>query len=102
MGEQYHRAQLLIEPDQHDEMRRIANREGRSISDVARELIELGLEKVAGDEAARAKRRGLALEHLSEIRKAALERHGEYGGNLIAEVRSGREVQLDQARTSDT
>jgi hypothetical protein len=101
MGERYHRSQLLLEPEQHERMRRIAEREGRSISDVARGLIGIGLKALARDEKARAQRSARALEHLSEIREAALARHGVYEGDLVAEVRSERERNLDQVRRGD-
>jgi hypothetical protein len=102
MGERYHRSQLLLEPEQHERMRRIAEREGRSISDVARGLIGIGLKALARDEKARTHRRAKALEQLSEIREAALARHGIYEGDLVAEVRSERERNLDQVRRGDT
>jgi hypothetical protein len=101
MGERYHRSQLLLEPEQHERMRRIAEREGRSISDVARGLIGIGLKMLARDEKARTKRRAKALAGLSEIREAALARHGVYEGDLVAEVRSERESNLDQVRRGD-
>jgi hypothetical protein len=101
MGERYHRSQLLLEPEQHERMRRIAEREGRSISDVARGLIGIGLKMLARDEKSRAQRRAKALEQLSKIREVALARHGIYKGGLVAEVRSEREGNLDQVRRGD-
>jgi hypothetical protein len=101
MGERYHRSQLLLEPEQHERMRRIAEREGRSISDVARGLIGIGLKMLARDEKARTQRRAKALDRLSEIREAVLARHGIYEGDLVAEVRSEREGNLDQVRRGD-
>jgi len=84
MGERYHRSQILLEPEQHERMRHIAKRESRSISDVAREVISIGLKVLANVEKARARRRSLALEHLGQIREAVLERHGVYEGDLVA------------------
>jgi hypothetical protein len=101
MGERYHRSQLLLEPEQHERMRRIAEREGRSISSVARVLIGIGLKALARDEKARTQRRAKALDRLSEIREAVLARHGVYEGDLVAEIRSERESNLDQVRRGD-
>ncbi len=100
MSERYHRSQLLLEPDQHDRLRQIARREGRSISDVAREAIRLGLKALARDQAARARRRAHALEHLAEIRAAAQEAFGVYERDLMAEVRFERERELERAQGS--
>ncbi len=98
MGERYHRAQILLEPEQHRQLRQIAEREGRSISDVARQLIANALEVAANLEAARALRRAQALERLSAIREAAHSRYGVYQGDLVAEARAEREETLDRAR----
>lgn len=94
MAEQYQRYQILLEPEQHDRMRHIADREDRSISDVARELIAVGLEALANDQKRLAERRGLALEHLNELREKAEDRYGDYEGDLVAEARSEREGEL--------
>jgi hypothetical protein len=71
-------------------MRNIAEREGRSISDVAHGLIRIGLEALASDEEAQARRRVAKLENLGEIRGAALETHRMYEGNLVAEALRAR------------
>ena len=39
----YHRTQVLIEPEQHNELEEIARREHRSLSDVVREMLEAQL-----------------------------------------------------------
>ncbi|MDX1599875.1 MAG: hypothetical protein R3191_00015 [Anaerolineales bacterium] len=101
MAERYHRAQLLLEPEQHDRMRHIARREDRSISAVAREVIGIGLSVLAKDEQARAERRELALAQLHEIREGAQARYGEYQGDLVDEVRSDRSRRLDAVRKQD-
>jgi hypothetical protein len=98
MSERYHRAQILLEPDQYRRLRRIAEREDRSISDVAREMVSIGLDVHARDEDVRDQRQSQALDQLRKIREAALARHGLYQGDLLAEVRSEREGDLDHAR----
>ena len=98
MAEPYYRAQLLLEPEQHQRLRRIAKREGRSISDVAREVVGIGLETLAADDEARARRRALALGHLDQIREAVRSRHGVFEGDLLGEARREREATMDRAR----
>ena len=96
MAENYYRAQILMEPGQHSALKRIAEREARSISDVARQVINLGLESLEKDHQARYERRGRALERLNQIREEAQSKYGVYHGDLIEEVRSERENGLDQ------
>ncbi len=98
MSERYRRSQLLLEPEQHERMREIAEREGRSISDVARGLIESGLKRLAADEQARFERSAAALDGLREIREAAQARYGIYSGDLLSEVRAQREEALDKVK----
>jgi len=98
MAERYHRAQILLDPGQHRVLREIAEREGRSISAVAREVIEAGLQGLASDESARQERRAQALERLAQLRGAAHAAYGVYRGDLVAEVRADRERALDRAR----
>jgi hypothetical protein len=40
-----HRAQILLEPEQHAELAAIASREQRSLSDLVREMLRLQLEE---------------------------------------------------------
>jgi predicted CopG family antitoxin len=49
----YHRTQLLLDPEQHQDLEEIARREHRSLSDVVREMIDVQL--------AERKRRDMAL-----------------------------------------
>ncbi|HKP51093.1 MAG TPA: ribbon-helix-helix protein, CopG family [Chloroflexia bacterium] len=39
MGERLYRTQILLEPEQHKALAELAKREGRSISDVVREIL---------------------------------------------------------------
>jgi predicted DNA-binding ribbon-helix-helix protein len=39
----YHRTQLLLESEQHEELEEIARREHRSISDIVREMLDAQL-----------------------------------------------------------
>lgn len=93
---QKYRAQILLEPAQHQALQQIALREGQSISEVAREVIRLGLAAIENDEEARWHKRSLALEKLNLIRRQIQEEHGEYQGDWIAEARAERQHQIDE------
>ena len=98
MGERYRRSQLLLEFEQHNRLRKIAENEERSISDVAREAIDLGLEVISSDEDSRSRRRSMALKSLDEIRARVYSVTGMYEGDLVAESRSDRERNHDRVR----
>jgi predicted HicB family RNase H-like nuclease len=44
MAERLHRTQILLEPEQHRALAEIARREGRSLSDVVREMLRQQIE----------------------------------------------------------
>lgn len=92
--ERMYRAQILLEPDQHRRLAEIAQREGRSISDITRRLIKIGLATLEGDEILW-QQRIIALEQLRQIREGTTY----YTGDLIAESREEREDESDQLRT---
>ncbi len=95
---QKYRAQILLEPEQHQALQKIAERDGRSISQVAREVIRLGLSAMEQEAEKRWAQRMQALEQLQRLRDEIREQHGVYQGNLVDEVRSERENQLDRTR----
>src|SRR5713226_5904351 len=76
MSEHLYRAQILIEQGQRKTLAQIAHEEGRSISDVARELIRLGLEARSETPEMRWRKRDRALEQAAEVRAAILRRRG--------------------------
>lgn len=80
-----HRAQILLEPDQHRKLAEIARREGTSISQIVRVAVSEWLEERGEDEALR--RRLEALEHVAQHRQAILER------------RNGEPLQIDLTAT---
>jgi hypothetical protein len=45
MAESLHRTQILLEPEQHQALVELARREGRSVSDIVRELLREQLEQ---------------------------------------------------------
>lgn len=76
MVQRLHRTQLLIAPEQHEALAEIARREGRSISDVARQTIGLGLEQLKQSEDTDLQKRLNALERIRENRNKILKRRG--------------------------
>ena len=106
MRERLYRAQILIEQRQRKTLAQIARREGRSISDVARELIRLGLEAREETPAARWRRRAKALDQAAQLRAAILQRRGGRPldvdvAELIRSVREERDAAIFQALSDD-
>lgn len=89
-----HRAQLLLEPEQHEALAEIAAREGRSISDLVREIVRQHLAE--RDEETRKLAALRAVEELNELRSRLRERHGLYQGDPVAEVRAEWEQSVEQ------
>lgn len=89
-----HRAQLLLEPEQHEALAEIAEREGRSISDLVREIIRQHLAE--RDEESKKLTALQALEALSQIRNTLREEHGMYHSDPVAEVRAEWEENVEQ------
>lgn len=75
MGRLY-RTQILLDPEQHKTLAEIARREGRSISEVVREMIGRQLEERESDSQAQINRRLAALERIRENRDKILQRRG--------------------------
>jgi len=94
-----HRTHVLLEPEQHQALVEIARREGRSVSDVTRELVQHGIVQRQDHYNTKRKRRLQALENARRIRKAILE---ERGGKpvdvdfvaLLHEMREERDASL--------
>ncbi len=83
MGERLHRTQILLEPEQHRALSEIAEREGRSISDVVREIIRQQLDKRKMDIDEAVRRDLEVLERIRKDREAILQR------------RSGKPIEID-------
>ena len=84
MGTLY-RAQILLEAEQHRALTEIAQREGRSLSDLVREIV--GQHLAGRDREVRLQREMQAIEALGQIRRQLQAQHGTYQGDLLAEVR---------------
>jgi predicted CopG family antitoxin len=76
MAERMVRTQILLEPNQHEELAEIAHREGRSVSDLVREIIREQLEQRRRMRDAEVKRHLDALDRIREHREAILARRG--------------------------
>lgn len=85
MGQPLHRTQVLLEPQQHRELTRIAAEEDRSLSDLLREIVRRDLERRRAQDEADLRTRIAALERIREHRRQALAERG------------GRPIELDPA-----
>jgi predicted CopG family antitoxin len=73
MAERLYRAQILLEPEQHEALAEIARQQRRSISEVVREMVALQLQqRERGAQAERLE----ALERIRQHRAAILARRG--------------------------
>jgi predicted DNA-binding ribbon-helix-helix protein len=91
----YYRTQILLEPGQHQALTELARRQGRSLSDLIREIAAEHLD--AQDRQARRQRELQALQTLAEIRSRVQAEHGMCAGDLLAKVRDEREQDLERA-----
>jgi hypothetical protein len=91
-----YRMQLLVKPEQRRRLERVAKREGRTFSDVARRALEEGLRVMEGDSDSVWERRLEALEFLNGLRKQIEEEHGVYQGDLVNDARTERDSQIEQ------
>lgn len=80
-----HRAQILLEPDQHQKLAEIARREGTSISEIVRVAVSQWLEE--RDEGEVLRRQLEALKQVAQHRQAILAR------------RDGKPLEVDLAET---
>jgi predicted DNA-binding ribbon-helix-helix protein len=94
-----HRAQLLLESEQHQALSEIAEQEGRSISDLVREIVRQHLaERRQQTQQLTALE---AIERLTQIRARLQEEHGMYQGNPLAEVRAEWEEDVERTWQGD-
>ena len=98
MGNLY-RAQILLEPEQHRTLAEIAGKEGRSISEVVREIV--GHYLVEREQGTQLQREMQAIETLTQIRRQIEQKHGVYQGDLLAEIRAEREQEIDRVSSQE-
>lgn len=84
-----HRTQLFLEPEQHEALSRQARQEGKSISEVVREFVDLGLARSRAE----IERRLAVLDELARLGAEI----GPISGDPIAEVREERDRELEAA-----
>jgi hypothetical protein len=87
MTERMYRAQILLDPQQHRRLEAIARRDGKSISAVTRQVIDVGLEHIENETELWSKRALL----LSNLRLLRERQTFTYTGDLVNEVRQERE-----------
>lgn len=92
---------ISLEPEQYAVLCRLAEIQGRSVSDVIREIIGIGLAVIQNEEETLWRRRILAIERLGKVREAIRKRNGIYSGNLVAEARSLRNHQIESVWNSE-
>ena len=94
-----HRAQVLLESEQHQALVEIAEQEGRSISDLVREIVRQHLAERS--QQAQQLTALQAIERLSQIRARLQEEHGLYQGDPLAEVRAEWEEDVERTWQGD-
>ncbi len=88
----------MLKPEQHRALANIARREKQSISEIARRMIQIGLEVSENEDTLFAERQQ-ALEELRAIR----ETHAQvYTGDLINEARQERDEEIDRLWKSES
>jgi predicted DNA-binding protein len=76
MAERMHRTQILLEPEQHQALAEIARSEGRSVSEIVREIIRQRFAEREREIDADVKRRLEALDRIRAHRESILARRG--------------------------
>lgn len=90
------RAQLLLTQAQRRRLRRLAERDGRSLSDMARRALDAGLDEIEGHTDEALQQELETLKQLRQTREAMRARYGVYAGDLVAETRDEREQDRDR------
>lgn len=98
MTQPLHRTQVLLEPQQHQELTRIAAREDRSLSDLLREIVRNELERRQTDEERLKQERREAIEQIREHRKERLAKLPPDAPQLdyVEVIRQAREERADE------
>jgi len=84
------RVQMLLEPEQDQILRKVASQQGKSVAEVTRHVIDLGIEALEKDD--EFNRRELALENAAALRRAMRARRGKMlDADVVADIRQMRE-----------
>ncbi|MBN1579393.1 MAG: ribbon-helix-helix domain-containing protein [Anaerolineae bacterium] len=89
-----HRAQILLESEQHQALTRIARQQGCSLSELVREIVREHLAHQSKE--LQLKRELEALDALTRVRRQIHETHGFYSADLIAEAREERVQDMER------
>jgi predicted DNA-binding protein len=89
-----YRAQLLLGEAQHEALARIAEEQGRSLSDLVREIVRQYLADREDQAKSLAAQR--SMERLSQIRSRLREEKGVYPGDPLAEVRDEWDQEVER------
>jgi predicted DNA-binding protein len=89
-----HRAQILLETEQHQALADLAEQEGRSVSDLVREIVRRHLDEQARNAQAAAALQ--AIDVLSTTRTRLREQRGLYQGDPVAEVRAEQNDDMER------
>lgn len=82
-----HRTRVFLEPEQHAALRRQARQEGRTVSEIVREYVDLGLDR----RRAEIDRRLAVLDELARLGAEI----GPISGDPIAEAREERDREME-------
>jgi len=85
------RQQLLLRPDQRRRLERLALAEGRSLSDVARQALDRGMDHLEGRTDEQVQQALEALDDLRRLRERTRARCGTVDQDLLTEAREERE-----------
>ena len=94
MQQTKYRAQILLEPEQHNALAEVARRENCSISELMREIVDQWLSQQ--DDQRLWEQRMEVLERLGQIRESIQQEYGVYQGDLIEEARADRDEDIDR------
>ena len=97
MEERMYRAQILLKPEHRRRLEEIARREGRSISAVTRQVIDIGLEALESEAEIWEERARI----LFELRTIREKQPFEYSGDLVNEARQEREDETERIWRGD-
>lgn len=89
-----YRAQILLEPEQHQALANIASQRQQSISHLVREIVQAYL--VGNDRVAQLQEELEAIENLAHLRQEIQAQHGTIQADLLADARDEREAELDE------
>ncbi len=87
-----HRAQLLLDEDQHAKLEELARESGRSMSEVVRQIMDEHIARLSADKATQDAL--TALDELAQMRRAIERRHGTLQESLLDSLREERDSEL--------